>query len=394
MQNWIIFNRMIMKKIGIITILKCNNFGAELQAYATQKKLSLMGYDAEIIDMLYYKHPDFKNTKKSKPFVKLSSKNRITEFVKFSILNPIIYNIIPLFSKNMRIRNRKFDNFHKENTKLSKTYRTIDSLYNKCDDYDAYIVGSDQVWNPGTGMNIEHYFLTFAPEGKRKISYASSFGVAKIPADCKEKFNTLLNNIDYISVRESAGVNIVNEVANKKAELVLDPTLLLNKEEWKLCSSGLNPNNGKYVLIYEVHPSAKIQQLALDYAQKNNLPVYRVGVRGLFNWKTEGITNLVDIGPADFVSLFENAEIVFTNSFHGTAFSVNLGKNFYTVLSRAGKKNSRMTSLLSILDLDSRIVYQEDDEKISYTKYDVANVQKLLQAEREKSIDYLRTALN
>ena len=114
----------------------------------------------------------------------------------------------------------------------------------------------------------------------------------------------------------------------------------------------------------------------------------------MFNWETKGITNLVDIGPADFVSLFENADIVFTNSFHGTAFSVNLGRNFYTVLSRAGKKNSRMTSLLSIMELESRILFQEDDEKISYEKYDVSKVQELLKSEREKSIDYLKTALN
>lgn len=383
-----------MKKVGIITILKCNNFGAELQAYATQKKLRLMEYDAEIIDMLYYKHPDFKKTKLSIPFVKQTMKEKVTEFVKFSILNPIIYNIIPLFSKKMRIRNKKFDNFHKENTKLSKTYRTVDSLYNKCDDYDAYIVGSDQVWNPGTGMNIEPYFLSFTPKGKKRISYASSFGVTRIPTQYVDKFKKLLNGLDFISVREEAGVKIVEEVARRKAELVLDPTLLLDKEEWKKCSSGYNPNNEGYVLIYEVHPSEKIQQLALDYAQKNNLPVYRVGVRGMFNWETKGITNLVDIGPADFVSLFENACIVFTNSFHGTAFSVNLGKEFYTVLSRAGKKNSRMTSLLSILNLDSRIIYQEDDKKISYEKYDVSKVQELLKSEREKSIDYLKTALN
>jgi hypothetical protein len=383
-----------MKKVGIITILKCNNFGAELQAYATQKKLRLMGYDAEIIDMLYYKHPDFKKTKLSRPFVKQTMKEKVTEFVKFSILNPIIYNIIPLFSKKMRIRNKKFDNFHKENTKLSKTYRTIDSLYNKCDDYDAYIVGSDQVWNPGTGMNIEPYFLSFTPKGKKRISYASSFGVTRIPIQYVDKFKKLLNGLDFISVREEAGVKIVEEVAQRKAELVLDPTLLLDKEEWKKCSSGYNPNNEGYVLIYEVHPSEKIQQLALDYAQKNNLPVYRVGVRGMFNWETKGITNLVDIGPADFVSLFENADIVFTNSFHGTAFSVNLGRNFYTVLSRAGKKNSRMTSLLSIMELESRILFQEDDEKISYEKYDVSKVQELLKAEREKSIGYLKTALN
>ena len=283
-----------MKKIGIVTILKCNNFGAELQAYATQKKLSLMGYDAEIIDMLYYKHPDFKNTRRSKPFVKQTTKTQIIEFIKFTILNPIIYNIIPLFSKNMRIRNRKFDNFHKENTKLSKTYRTVDSLYNNCDEYDAYIVGSDQVWNPGTGMNLEPFFLTFAPNNKKKISYASSFGVSKLPKQYESKFNELLNNLNHISVREKEGAEIVKDVANREAQVVLDPTLLLNKAEWNSCSSNHNPNPKGYVLVYEVHPSAKIQQLALDYAQKNNLPVFRVGVRGMFNWETEGITNLVD----------------------------------------------------------------------------------------------------
>lgn len=383
-----------MKKIGIITIFKCNNFGAELQAYATQKKLEFMGYDAEIIDMLYYKHPDFKKTNLSKPFVKQTIKKRVIEYIKFSLLNPIIYNVIPLFSKNMRVRNWKFDEFHRINTKMSDTYKSIDSLYSSKMEYDAYIVGSDQVWNPGTGMNIEPFFLTFAPKGKKRISYASSFGVTSISPQYADKYNKLLNGLDYISVRETSGIKIVDEIAQRKAELVLDPTLLLNKDEWNKCSSGYNPNSKGYVLIYEVRPSTKIQHLAFEYAEKNSLPIYRVGVRGILNWKTKGIINLVDIGPADFVSLFENADIIFTNSFHGTAFSVNLGKEFYTVLSRDGKKNSRMTSLLSILNLDSRIIYQEDEEKISYTKYDVSKVQELLQTEREKSIEYLMTTLN
>lgn len=383
-----------MKKIGIITILKCNNFGAELQAYATQKKLNLMGYDAEIIDMLYYKHPDFKRTKKSKPFVKQSAKGRIIEFIKFSILNPIIYNIVPLFSKNMKTRNSKFDEFHEKNTKLSETYKSVDQLYSNCNEYDAYVVGSDQVWNPGTGMNIEPFFLTFAPEGKKKISYASSFGVTSLPKQSEEKFKELLNGLDSISVRETAGANIVKQVTGREARVVLDPTLLLNKKEWEECSSGFNPNKNGYVLVYEVHPSAKIQQFAIEYAKKHSVPVYRVGVRGMFNWKTEGIKNLVDIGPADFISLFENASIVFTNSFHGTAFSVNLGKNFYTVLSKAGKKNSRMTSLLSILGLESRIIYQEDCSKVSFEQYDTAKAQELLQAERDKSVRYLKESIN
>lgn len=383
-----------MKKIGIITILKCNNFGAELQAYATQKKLNLMGYDAEIIDMLYYKHPAFKSTGRSKPFVKQTLKTKVLEFIKFKILNPIIYNIIPIFSNNMRIRNRKFKEFHEKNTSLSSTYRSVDELYRNCKGYDVYIVGSDQVWAPGTGMNLEPFFLTFAPEGRKRISYASSFGVTSLPKQNEEKFKELLNGLDCISVRETAGSNIVKQVTGREARVVLDPTLLLNKKEWKECSSGFNPNKNGYVLVYEVHPSAKIQQLAIEYAKEYSIPVYRVGVRGMFNWKTEGIENLVDIGPADFISLFENASIVFTNSFHGTAFSVNLSKNFYTVLSKAGKKNSRMTSLLSILGLESRIVYQEDCSNVSFEQYDTAKAQEQLQAEREKSVRYLKESIN
>lgn len=383
-----------MKRIGIITILKCNNFGAELQAYATQKKLELMGYDAEIIDMLYYKHPQFKRTKMSQPFVKQTIKEKFVEFVKFSVLNPIIYNIIPLFSKTMRVRNRKFDNFHRNNTKMSETYTSVDALYKSKKEYDIYIVGSDQVWNPGTGMNLEPYFLTFAPNDRKKISYASSFGVTRIPKQYENKYRVLLDTLDNISVREAAGINIIEKIVGKKAELVLDPTLLLNKGEWQMCSSGFNPNSKGYVLVYEVHPSDKIQKLALQYAQQHSLPVYRISIRGMLNWKTEGIVNLSDIGPDDFVSLFENATIVFTNSFHGTAFSVNLGKCFYTVLSKEGKKNSRMTSLLSILDLNSRIIYQEDNSNVDISGYDIVKTQKLLELERKKSIDYLRKSIN
>ena len=250
------------------------------------------------------------------------------------------------------------------------------------------------MWAPGTGMNLEPFFLTFAPEGRKRISYASSFGVTSLPKQNEEKFKELLNGLDCISVRETAGSNIVKQVTGREARVVLDPTLLLNKKEWKECSSGFNPNKNGYVLVYEVHPSAKIQQLAIEYAKEYSIPVYRVGVRGMFNWKTEGIENLVDIGPADFISLFENASIVFTNSFHGTAFSVNLSKNFYTVLSKAGKKNSRMTSLLSILGLESRIVYQEDCSNVSFEQYDTAKAQEQLQAEREKSVRYLKESIN
>ena len=381
-------------KIGIITILKCNNFGAELQAFATQKKLELMGYDAEIIDYLYFKHDQFQFTKRAKPFVSFTLKQRMIEFLKYRIVNRCLYKILPVFSNVLKGRNEKFSSFHINNTKLSRTYKSIDSLYHTNLNYDAYIVGSDQVWNPGTGVSLEPYFLTFAPNDKKKFAYASSFGVTSIPNQYKDIYKRLLNNLEHISVREDAGAKIVKDITGRTAKVVLDPTLLLSKNEWIKFGSGLNPSTKGYILIYEVHPSVKLQELAFKYSKDFGLPIYRVAVRAFMNWKNEGITNLCNIGPADFISLFENASMVFTNSFHGTAFSVNFGKQFYTLLSSTGKKNSRMTSLLNIMNLNARIIYDTADcSQVSWEKFDTAASQELLNQERNKSVHYLEESL-
>ena len=393
-EEKVLFKNEQKMKIGIITILKCNNFGAELQAFATQKKLELLGYDAEIIDYLYFKHPKFKFTKRCRPFVHFSLKTKILEFVKYRIISPILYNVIPYFSATLRKRNNKFDSFHLNNTKMSTTFSSIDELYSEKFNYDGYLVGSDQVWNPGTGVTIEPYFLTFAQNNKPKIAYASSFGVTSIPSQYLPNYQKLLGNLDRISVREDAGAKIVKDITGRKAEVVLDPTLLLNKEEWNRFGSGTNPSPQGYVLIYEVHPSVQIQNLAFKYAKEHNLPIYRIGVRGLLNWGNKGITNLCSIGPDDFISLFNNATIIFTNSFHGTAFSVNFAKQFYTVLSKQGKKNSRMTSLLNILNLSSRIIYDSDEiNNIKWKKVNTKESQELLNVERDKSVAFLTKSL-
>ena len=132
-------------KIGIITILKVNNYGAELQAYALQRVLNLLGYDAEIIDYLFYKNPQHKKTIRSKPNFRFGIKKIFVER-----LYPIYVKIkMFLNSKNENVRKQRFALFHKKNTRLSKTYKTIDELFEAKMDYDIYMVGSDQVWNPG-----------------------------------------------------------------------------------------------------------------------------------------------------------------------------------------------------------------------------------------------------
>ena len=383
-----------MKKIGIITILKCNNFGAELQAFATQYVLRQMGYDAEIIDYLYFKHPKFKYTKNAKTTWKRDFKTELKEYLKYQIAGKLLSSVVSLFVKKQRKLSYKFDAFHNDNTKLSKTYRSIDELYKASMNYDVYIVGSDQVWNPGTGANLAPYFLTFAPKGKKTISYASSFGVSKIPESISEAYKSWINNIDYLSVREDAGVKIINELTGRKATLVLDPTLLLNRKDWVELKGGEFPQKG-YVLIYETYRSEKLYRMASYYAEKNHVKIYRVETKAFFNKKDDQIVNLEECGPADFVKLIENAGLVLTGSFHGTAFSVNMGVPFYSVLKRDRNNNSRITSLLHKLDLENRIIYEDDPfDKINWDAYDVEKSQKLLQIEREKSLAYLKKSID
>ena len=348
-----------MKKIGIITIVKVGNYGAELQAFALQKKLELLGFEAEIIDYLYYKNWRFKDTEMSKPFVPMSFKDRLMYRVKYRIGGVMADCILPVFRKAVNTRASRFAEFHRRNTKFSREFRSMPALYAGNFEYDAYVVGSDQVWNPSAMSSIEPYFLTFAPKGSKKISYASSFGVSFIEEDLHGRFRALLDNIEEISVREESGVQLVKQLTGRDATLVVDPTLLLTSAEWEVCEK-LYPNMPKrYVLIYQLSESRTIVGLAKLISKKINAPVFRICKRAFHENIDSGIQNILDAGPSEFLYLIHNAEFVITNSFHGTAFSVNYHKPFFTVLSNKKKNNARMESLLRAIDLQNRLVYEE-----------------------------------
>lgn len=346
-------------KIGIITICKVNNYGAELQAFATQKKLEFMGYDAEIIDYTYYKNWFFKDSQKSKPFIEMSIKGHILYWIKYRVINYFVDRVLPIFNDKLRLRKKNYNDFF-ELEKFSKPFYSIDSLFSKCPKYDVYIVGSDQVWNPAASSSIEPYFLTFAPQNSKKISFASSFGVSQIDKKLESKYKKLLDNINYISVREESGVKLVNNISGKEAKLVLDPTLLINKEEWYDYMRPIKKISSNFILVYELLPSEPLINYAKELGEKLNLPIYCICKRGYLVKRHEGMFNVEEAGPSEFLWLIANATCVITNSFHGTAFSVNFETPFYCVLNKSRKNNSRMISLLSKLDLLDRIIYEDD----------------------------------
>ncbi len=383
------------KKIGIITTFKANNYGAELQAFALQKKLQVMGYDAELIDYLFYKNKGYVYSKRAIPWRKFGLKDRIKHHMLYRIINPFLSVWGTLLSNNMRQRSKNFQEFHQMFSRMSKTYYSMDELYAADMDYDVYCVGSDQVWNPATAISIEPYFLTFAPKNANKFSYASSFGVSTLPFETRDKYANGLNNLNHISCREVDGVKLIMELTGRNATHVVDPTLLLNTKDWKAISKHtFCPNEGKYILLYNIYELDSIYELALRISSELGWPVLKLCKRGFLLEKHKGITNIPSAGPADFVGLIEKAGLLITNSFHGCAFAVNLQKPFWVILDQRASNNSRLYSFLKHLHLENRVLKENNLTNLNYLQsisYD--NVNESLEGWRKQSLAYLLNAI-
>lgn len=384
-----------MKKVGIITIVNVNNYGAELQAFATFRKLQLMGYNAEIINYLYYKDWRYIDSKMSRSFNSMSIKGKIIYFAKYRVASFVLNKILPLICKDVKQRIANFNSFHQHNTRFSKLYKSMKDLYTDTPIYDVYMVGSDQVWNPNASSSIEPYFLTFAPHSALTVSYASSFGVSKIENNSiANRIKLGLSSIKTISVRESSGVNLVKELTGRTAQLVCDPTLLLNKSEWTMFMKPVSNMPQRYVLIYQLSESDAIVKLATRIGKQEQIPVYRICKRAFKVKKDKGIVNILNAGPSEFLSLITNASFIITNSFHGTAFSINFDVPFYTVVSAKKKNNNRMESLLDYVGLGKRIVKDDVDiTNLPIVGYDVNATQLKLKSFRLESEKFLEDAL-
>lgn len=369
-------------KVGIITILKVNNYGAELQAYATQATIKKMGIDAEVIDYLFYKHPEHIKTPLSRPLFKFSIKKQLAEY-----LYPLISKIKELGSKDTKVRRSLFEKFHKINTAQSRTYSKLDELYSECPDYDVYIVGSDQVWNPGIYSSLKPYFLDFVPKGKRKVAYASSFGIGALPMNMKDTYMNYLSSFDAIGVREISGVKIINDLG-LKAENVLDPTLLLNGDDWRKVSSKYGGLPERYVAVYELASSPYLRKVATEVSESLGCPIVRICKSA----HDKTAINITDAGPAEFLSIMQNAEFIVTDSFHGTAFAINFQKPFFTITPNRKDNNSRQANLMALLRIDNRILKEGDalpkDFSLNFSK-----VNERLESERVKSLNFLTKAI-
>lgn len=332
-----------MKKIGIITIHKSEvNYGACLQSFALWKFITDLGNDCEIIDLSRPCHSDYKISRsfgeKCKPW-----KQKLMAWVKRSISKKNRTNWI-------LERRKKFENFNKQ-ASYSRKFRSVEELYKASLDYDIYITGSDQVWNPKMPFLNEPYFLTFVPPNKKKISYASSFGIDYIPQEYKEKYANWLNKYDYLSTREESGASIVKDLTGKNPEVVLDPVFLLPKVTWEKYTqdiSGIAPHS--YIFVYMLKYDERTVKHAIALAEKRRKPLYMV----LSEEKIVEhpmVKQLVSLSPSEWLWLVANADVFVTSSFHGTALSIIFNTPFVVFLENGVPTNNRILDMLASMGM-------------------------------------------
>ena len=188
---------------------------------------------------------------------------------------------------------------------------------------------------------------------------------------------------------------MVRELSGKEATWVLDPTLLLNKEDWMKVAKQSYGEKRNYILLYELTPCPYILELAKYFREKKGMEIIRICKNASIEDNDSTILNIIDAGPAEFIDLFANAGMVITNSFHGTVFSINFGKDFYTVTPLRKQNNSRQQSILGLFSLNDRLLLEGTDiNLISRTPIDYNTVNCTLEQEREKSINYLKNAID
>ena len=359
-------------KIGLVTIHKsCDSFGAALQAYATYRILTEMGHDVEIIDAAY---PKFLTYIPSKRFPTYYQNN--------------YYKSRP-FDFWARIKNLKsYYRFRKFNKlcKYSRHYFGYDSLYRNPPKYDLYVTGSDQVWNPTLNLNIEPFLLTFAPENACRISYASSIGLDHIPEEFKDVFIEGIQRFQHISVREEKAKEIIQQLTGRDdIEVVLDPTMLISCSQWREIAK--TPPIEDYVLCFCLSIDRTKLDIALDIAKKRQKRLVVVGHKVI---GYENVMFVDDAGPLEWLGWMDNAEFIFTDSFHGTAFAVNLSKQFSVFISDSSKA-SRITNLLQNMDLN-RNIYNRNNELISITYNDF--LKERILSMRQESLCFILKSLD
>ena len=343
-------------KIALLTIWHVGNYGAEMQTYATVKALNSLGHEVKVIDY------------------RLNEPQRIID----KLISKVLF-ITPAY--------QKFRRFWKSNIPALSHLKNSTDLKDKLGDFDAYMVGSDQVWNPNiTKDKCFDFFLSFVPENKYCVSYASSFGISswKFDKELTERVSVELSKFQKISCRERDGVNILKDVFDINATFVCDPTLLF--EGYPELIGNIQENNS--FVYYPLSVDKEMESFCKEVATSLHLEFIHNNPQT--TWMNGRVWNRLSIDS--WIRNFAQAKFVTTQSFHGTAFSIIYKKQFFTIYQ--GSKVSRISNLLKELGIEDRLfpsVEAARSAKPWLKPINYEEVNERLMKLRKKSWDFLES---
>ncbi len=384
-------------KFGIVTLVS-DNYGNKFQNYAVEQILSKYG-EAETFK-LERSANRITSVNATKTINKLSIAY-VKKFLRSRLMSRFDMNntdksvirdcVYAMLNKNKLLklkqeRSASFKSYQDEYLHVSDKVLTheLSADENWVNRYDCFFCGSDQVWNPTYDTTSDLAFLSFA-KGKN-VAIAPSFGVSVIPDDVTDKYTKWLNDISFLSVREDAGAKIISDLTGRDAKVLVDPTMMLEADTWKKCVKKPDTLPQKYLLCYFLgQVSAKYKKEITSFAKKNNLQIVR-----LFDIESP---DYYTYGPNEVLYSILNAEYIFTDSFHGSVFSILFNKNF-TVFDRdegGQSMSSRLDTLLTKFGLQERKFGFEYNE-IPASKWN--EVDSILATERKNALEYVDNAVN
>lgn len=372
-------------KIGILTLSLHTNYGGILQAYALKTVLEKMGHEAWLIDT------DLNRVSPTRQIWRLAKETVSYLKGEVSMINP------------KRVRHKAYLKYTKpfidhHIPKITKKFTAEDELRKATDKYgfEAYVVGSDQIWNTKYFKNIEVAFFSFLKEKNViKLSYAPSFGgdIWKYTEDQTRNCKELIKEFSGVSVREDVGIEFCKNHLDSKATFVLDPTMLLTQEEY-LQSLSINKKSKKGgIFTYVLDASPDKKKLIEEVSNRKQLEIYQLDIMEGYDscpleWRTKARVE-------DWIKSFYDAEFIITDSFHGTVFSILFNKPFF-VLINYERGASRFKSILNFFNLSHRIISSQDDlteEKLD-KEIDWVAVNRILESKRQESMDFLKNHLS
>lgn len=369
------------KKIGILTILDVANFGTMLQAYALAKKIKELGHDVLFVD---YWRKEYTTFHKVRVFLTDATLGNVVKRFCFCLATLFFY--APL--------RRRLRRFVTGGYSFTNSYHSIDGLLRTPPLADMFVCGSDQIWNTVYNHGVDRaFFLDFTD--KPKISYAASMGIDRFSESDLAQILPMLRSFRAVSVRESQSADYLRCLGLDKVCHVLDPTLLMNADEWKMAVDYAGSRQKEpYLLVYSVERLNNdfIFSLSKRLASERGLKMYVVCTTYPVRASSYGFDRIFALADVKtFVRLLADADFIVASSFHGTAFAVNFKKDFITIV--PDKYNNRIENFVSMLGLQERIVRGRDDSCSDFPSINYDKVDEVLRIERQRSLDFLRANL-